>query len=495
MARPLILPLQWRQLHQTFCPQARTLRHGAQACTARAVTNSNTTTLKRPFHTTQTRSAIRPSRKAPSVRKQPRNGNSEGVFEGPGGLKLDRDGFWNAYCGAHVEPTVAEFKQFTRQLYERFSHVMPPGVNLATFASVGEQLIRLSHSQLPSASLIRSISIDVDAVYRISLVLGELQTGRYIYQWTLTGCAKANSRRAVVDLVRRYMDMKNVDIYRDNEYIARVRDLALKDEFPHAIMLYAKLLIWRGEKTQAARLLEQKILPYLQPTRRRPPHWEDIMLVDSFDSPWRMYAIAVEQERGLEGIQSATRRAALEFHDPVAMTDYAVTVLETEAPDKYETYETYVAAAALSGHTPACFYLANLYYRISQGEFTTEAERSAKAREEANVTRSAWLRPFEPIANWVYTMFNQPMDRKTYRMLAMDWYELAFDKGNSEAGYILAMLFREDGDMEKSRVMYKLTAKLGLPTSLSRKSLVEMRDRWEDRTFNPGLPPKLLRIT
>ncbi|KAJ5383389.1 hypothetical protein N7517_001300 [Penicillium concentricum] len=493
MARPLILPLQWRQLHQALSHKAH-LRHGAQACT-RVVTNSNTTTLKRPFHTTQTRSAIRPSRKAPSVRKQPTNGQFENVFEGPGGLKLDRDGFWNAFCGKHVEPTLAEFKQFTRQLYERSSRIIPPGVNLATFASVGEQLIRLSHSQLPSASLVRSISVDVDAVYRISLVLGELQTGRYIYQWTLTSCAKANSRRAMVDLVSRYMETKNVDIYRDNECIARVRDLALKDEFPHAIMLYAKLLIWRGEKTQAARLLEQKILPYLQPTRIRPPHWEDIMLLDSFDSPWRMYAVAVEQERGLEGIQSATRRAALEFHDPVAMTDYAVTLLETEAPDKYETYETYVAAAALLGHTPACFYLANLYYRISQGEFTTEAERSAKDREEANAARSAWLRPFEPIANWVYTMFNQPMDRKTYRMLAMDWYELAFDKGNNEAGYILAMLLREDGDMEKSREMYKLTAKMGLPTSLSRKSLVEMRDKWEDRTFNPGLPPKLLRLT
>ncbi|KAJ5164632.1 uncharacterized protein N7500_006462 [Penicillium coprophilum] len=515
MARPLISPLQWRQLHQALFPKAYASGHGAQACTARAVTNSNTTTLKRPFHTTPTRSAIRPSRKAPSVRKQLRN---DDVFEGPGGLKLDRDGFWNAYCGAHVEPTMVEFKQFTRQLYERFTHVMPPGVNMATFASVGEQLIRLSHSQGPSASLVRSISIgkfkfwvkgygfnyailtmqfaiDVDAVYRIAIILGELQTGRYIYQWALTSCAKANSRRALVDLVSRYMQTKNVDIYRDNEYIARVRDLALKDEFPHAIMLYAKLLIWRGENAQAARLLEQKILPYLQPTRIRPPHWEDIMLVDKFDSPWRMYAVAVEKERGLEGIQSATRRAALEFHDPVAMTDYAVTVLETEALDKYETYEAFMAAAALAGHSPACFYLANYYYRISQGEFTTEAERNAKQREEAHASRETWLRPFEPITNWVYTVFNQPMDRKTYRMLAMDWYELAFDKGNNEAGYILAMLFREDGDMEKSREVYNLTAKRGLPTSLSKKSLVEMKDKWEDRTFNPGLPPKLLRIT
>lgn len=83
----------------------------------------------------------------------------ENVLVARGGVKLDRDGFWNGYCIAHVEPTLAEFKQFTRQLYETYSFMLPPGVNLATFGSVGEQLIRLSHSQRPSASLVRSISI------------------------------------------------------------------------------------------------------------------------------------------------------------------------------------------------------------------------------------------------------------------------------------------------------------------------------------------------
>ncbi|KAJ5405622.1 hypothetical protein N7465_006906 [Penicillium sp. CMV-2018d] len=495
MARPLISPLQWRQLNQALCPTAHTLRHHrAQACTARAVTNSNTTTSKRPFHTTQTRSAIRPSRKAPSVRKEARQGVPRNVLVARGGVKLDRDGFWNSYCTAHVEPTLAEFKQFTRQLYETYQNLIPPGVNVATFGSVGEQLIRLSHSQLPSASLVRSISIDVDAVYRIALILADLQKGQFVYQWALTSCAKANSRRALVELVNRYIDTEGVDIYQNTECIAKVKDLALKDEFPHAMMLYAKLLIWRGENAEAARLLEQKILPYLQTTRKRPPLWEDIKMLDNFDSPWRMYAVAVEKEEGLAGIQRATRRAALEFHDPVAMTDYAISVLETEATNKYEVYESYMSAAALAGHTPACFHLANFYYRTFQGEFTTEAERNAKGREEANAARSALLRRFEPIANWVYTLFNQPMDRETYRMLAMDWYELAFDKGNNEAGYILAMLFREDGNMEKSREVYNLTAKMGFPDSLSKKSLVEMRDKWEDQTFNPGLPPKLLSL-
>lgn len=347
---------------------------------------------------------------------------------------------------------------------------------------------------LNGSVLIMHFVIDVDAIYRISILLADLQKGHHVYQWALTGCAKAHSRRAIVHLVNRYISTPGVDIYRNTEGIAQVKDLALKDEFPHAIMLYAKLLIWRGENTEAARLLEQKILPYLQPTSKYPSLWEDIKMLDNFDSPWRMYAVAVEKEQGLEGIQKATRRAALEFHDPVAMTDYAISVLETEATNKYEVYESYMAAAALAGHTPACFHLANFYYRTSQGEFTTEAEINAKEREEANAARSALLRRFEPIANWVYTLFNQPKDRETYRMLAMDWYELAFDKGNSEAGYILAMLFREDGNMEKSREVYKITAEKGLPTSLSKKSLVEMRDKWEDQTFNPGLPPKLLRL-
>ncbi|KGO49276.1 Tetratricopeptide-like helical [Penicillium expansum] len=380
-------------------------------------------------------------------------------------------------------------------MYEAYQDQLPPGVNLATFASVGEQLIKLSHSQFPSASLVRSISIDVDAVYRIAVALADLQKGHYVYQWALTSCAKANSRRALVELVNRYIDTEGVDIYRNTECIAKVKDLALKDEFPHAIMLYAKLLIWRGENAEAARLLEQRILPYIQPTRKHPGLWEDIKLSNNFDSPWRMYAVAVEQEQGLAGIQRATHRAALEFHDPTAMADYAISALETEAPNKYEVYESYMSAAAVGGHTPACLHIANFYYRTFQGEFATEAERNAKKREEANAARNALLQRFEPIANWVYTLFNQPMDHMAYRMLAMEWYELAFDKGSSEAGYILAMLFREEGDMEKSREVYNLTAQKGLPTTVPKKGLVEMRDKWEDQTFQPGLPPKLLRLS
>ncbi|CAG8287333.1 unnamed protein product [Penicillium nalgiovense] len=497
MARPLILPLQWRQLHQALCPKAHTLRHnGVQAC-ARAVTNSNTTTSKRPFHNTQARSAVGPPRRSPSVRMQERKGTgavSGDVLVTSNGQGLDRDGFWNRYCVAHVEPTLAEFKEFTRQMYETYDYLLPPGVNMATFGSVGEQLIRLSHSRFPSASLIRSISVDADAVYRISFVLRTLSKGRYIYQWALTGCAKAHSRRALVDLVNQYINIEGVDIYRNSEPIAQIKDLALKDEFPQAIMLYAKLLIWRGEHGQAARLLEQKILPYLQPVSTPPPLWEDIKLLDDFESPWRMYAIAVEKEQGLQGILNATRRAALEFHDPLAMTDYAISVLETDEPHKYEVYESYMAAAALGQHPLACFYLANLYYRISQGEFTTEAERDAKKREATYAQRRAWLRRFEPIEKWVNTLFNQPLDRKSYRILAMDWYELAFDMGNNESGYILALLLREDGEMERSREVYNLTAQMGLPTSLSKKGLKLMEDKWEDQTFKPGPPPQLLRL-
>jgi hypothetical protein len=176
---------------------------------------------------------------------------------------------------------------------------------------------------------------DVDAVYRIAFVLRTLSKGPYIYEWALTGCAKAHSRRALVDLVNQYISIEGVDIHRNTEPIAQIKDLALKDEFPHAIMLYARLLIWRGENGQAARLLEQKILPYLQPVKNPPPLWEDIKLLDDFESPWRMYAIAVEKEQGLRGILNATRRAAVEFHDPLAMTDYAISALETDEPHRY----------------------------------------------------------------------------------------------------------------------------------------------------------------
>jgi len=156
MAKPHS-PLLWRQIHQTLSPTSHTLRT-AQTCTALSSHNS---TPRRPFHTTQTRSAS--ARQTPSLRRAARN-NLPGNIDFPydvNGLKLDREGFWWGHINADVNTMLKEFEEVAHILYDisEGTTIMPPGVNFTTFKSVGEHLIRLSHSHPPTAANVRSISI------------------------------------------------------------------------------------------------------------------------------------------------------------------------------------------------------------------------------------------------------------------------------------------------------------------------------------------------
>lgn len=289
----------------------------------------------------------------------------------------------------------------------------------------------------------------------------------------------------------RYLNLEQVDIHRNNEWIALVKDFALVDEFPPAIMLYAKLLTWRGENAAAAELLEQKILPYIKPTSVRPSPWEDLTMKALLDSPLRMYGLAIAEAQGVEGAKNAMRRAALEFNEPIALTELASIQLESE---DWDLYEQYMSLAAVGPYGPACLYLANFYYRISQGEIPTQEERDRK-RQEENSAGQLRTRLFGPLFKRIDKAINKPMDRETYRRLAIEWYALAVELDQNEARFILAMLWREDGFIEKSRVLFDEFIQLGLPSSVPKKGLLEMEDQWNDPTFNPGLPPKLLKLS
>jgi hypothetical protein len=76
-------------------------------------------------------------------------------------LSVDRDGFWWGALSADVNIMLGEFEEAAHILYEMSNemNLIPPGVNFATFKSVGEQVIRKSHSELPSAKSVRTISI------------------------------------------------------------------------------------------------------------------------------------------------------------------------------------------------------------------------------------------------------------------------------------------------------------------------------------------------
>lgn len=61
-------------------------------------------------------------------------------------------------AGGGVKET-KEFQAKVKETYEAASGMLPSGVGLTTFKSVGEQLIKAAYSAGPSAAAIQSISI------------------------------------------------------------------------------------------------------------------------------------------------------------------------------------------------------------------------------------------------------------------------------------------------------------------------------------------------
>ncbi|KAJ5317219.1 hypothetical protein N7508_001727 [Penicillium antarcticum] len=544
MAKPSLSPAQWRQACRAINPNVHGVCDTRLSARAAPAINNVTaaTTTKRPFYTTQPRS-IAGGRKTPHLHNGSLQRATSRVLKSKQGVHLDRDGFFNLKSGADVAKVVREFQDSVKETYEAASSILPPGIGLTSFKSVGERLLKAIHAGHPSAAAIQSISIgnfcsypsfettvgdkstdqwnfpviDVDAVYRI----GHVVAGRnFVFrEWIQSACAKAGSRRAVVFLVSRYMRLDGIDIHRNNEWTTQVQELALKEDFPPALLVWAELLTWRGQTKEASKILEERVLPFVQSTRSIPKPWTDLTLDGTVSSPWRLYALANADDT--EKVKEAINRAALEFGEPVALTELAIdalanrqvgddfikTFMDTDknAWEAFEKYEQYMSMAATAGHDKACFYLANWYYLISQGWIDSPEARATKIRtRDWEMSRQDdWNNPWKKynpffLIPMFFSRWNKPMERSEYRKLSMDWHELALQRGdNPSSALILALLFREDGLMDESRKMYDQAAAFGLPMVLPRKGLIELEDNWDNPEYTPPMKKiavKLMRL-
>ncbi|CAG8931720.1 unnamed protein product [Penicillium salamii] len=485
MAKPPHSPLLWRRINQS-------LSHPRPAFIAKLEPSTlcHRGASSRPFHTTPIRAG---PRKTPALRRAAAR-NIPGGFSLPhttrNGQRLDRDGFWWAKIKTDVNVCLREFDGIANDLYELTSRkkMMPPGVSFKTFKTVAEQLIRLSHSEHASRSNIKTISTDVDAVYRIGACLYPLKLGPTIKEWAMSACAKAKSRRAVVELVNKYIELETVDIHRNTEWIATVKDLALIDEFPPAVLLYAKILTWRGENETAAQLLEEKILPYIRPSPRVSDcYFTDVTVGNMMDSPLRLYGLAIAQTKGFDEVSKVMERAALEFYEPIALTELAITKLEV---DDFDRYEELMSMGAAAGYGKACFYLANYYLRVSLGEFLTRQEREALTRVEP----TGWAKTFEPFTLWLDSIVNKPWSRLIYRELALDWYAVAEATGNQTASLIQAMVQREKGDKEGARKIFDRINLERLSSELPAKAIKTLEAGWDDPDLKYEYPIKFMPL-
>lgn len=277
------------------------------------------------------------------------------------------------------------------------------------------------------------------------------------------------------------------------------------------MILHAKILGMRGEYEQAFELMEKRVLPFLQPTRRKPSLFHDIAMGGVFESPWRVYALLqasydaqFDSPESRQKSDDATRIAALEYNEPEALIEYASLMMNEK---NYDKYEECMCKAATFGEPNAILYIANYYYHIFHGRYPTAGERVALAKAEAEglpqptiptppSTSETKSNPtiFTAAFDWASSFFNQSIPREDYRKLAMDWYALGYHSGIPQATFMLALMAREQGDeLDGSIFMDHASQDLEKDPEFAKK-IQELRDNWYDPKYVPRLSSKMLAV-
>ncbi|KAJ5693224.1 hypothetical protein N7462_002647 [Penicillium macrosclerotiorum] len=505
MSRPSAALQQWLKIRQTLSAHNPAVLNysanyhsvpSAKPLTLTTTSNGISVT-RRSFHSTPTRNAKPNSRPAPRLRSKTRETQTARGIGKAGAEHVSHQGMFMPRLEGNREQGLLWFEQHADSIYDAAVQdgYLPSAISLATFKDVGTKLIRASVSDKPNVQAIRKISVDVDTVFRIGFLIS---SNSWLREWILTSCAMAKARLAVVMTQARLI--KWTQAPPRNEWTELVEQLA-KEGYPPAIALHAKILGLRGKYEEAFKLLENEVLPYLSPTRRTKPIFEDITVSKLVDSPWRTYALLHEAYNDLHDspdsrrkADEATRIAALDYNDPDALAEYASIMMNEKNLDMYEQC---MSRAAGAGHAKACFFLANFYYLTYHGVYPTNAERAAGQSaatnapapdDDAALNPSFWKAPRQ----WLSSLTSPFLARTQYRQLALEWYMLARAYKDHNAAFMLALLSREMGMVEEGAAIL-LESEQHLDASFTQR-IQDLKANWDDPKYVPSVPKKILAV-
>ncbi|KAJ5643171.1 uncharacterized protein N7484_005678 [Penicillium longicatenatum] len=470
----------------------------------------------RPFHSTSSKQAKpRPAPAANRARDKKRQHESFRV-NWSAGRRTEKDvnhGGMFFGCLSDVKEGLVGPVEWMLQKHEKESRwayaaairdgLIPSAISESTYRDVGTQLIKAAYAMEPDRHVIRKISTDVDAVFRIGWMVSA--DHQFLRGWHITACGLAGAALPCVISARSTI----TDTYapaKNNSQLDALFDLA-KTGYPPAILLQAKIMYMRGEYEAAAKLLEEKMFPFLSPTARKPIPFEDIILGGLLDEPYRLYALIQATLGEMHNSQEhrnksdeAIRIAALEYNDPTALVEYASLMMNQ---NNLEMYEECMSKAATAGLGKACLYLANFYYLTYQGVYPTRGEQKPT---QANPNPAANWKPIEidskaeiaQLSSWqsimrnVKSSLNRSMSRADYHLLAYEWYHLATGHGESKGTFMCALLSRELDMMHDGRLLLEASDMDHDP--IYAKKMAELKNNWYNKDYEPSVPKKMLPV-
>lgn len=401
--------------------------------------------------------------------------------------------------------------------YAKRSGHLPSYLSLKKCYEVSGKLLQAAYTVPPSAQAIRSISKDVETVWKIGTVMGG---GPQFQAWVTTAAAEAGSEPALLYIAA--LSVQKSFVPPSNPVFKRLEYLAIEKKFPSAIILQAKVLGLRGQFAEGVALIE-KVMEDIYPTRLPPSPADDILLGGQIPPPWEVYAWLRESLGDHSATDEIVKVAALNYQDPQALIRYAQ--IRKLAGD-LEMYEECMSRAARAGNVEACRKLANFYYLTFHGRFPRRGERiqekpvqeetqanpNAEDTGKTKKTKRKEVRQQQPkrpasaappenaTKKNLPTIYNNLRDRvlhllgrchppEHYSMLAYNWYQLAAFNHCPKAAFVYAILCRE---REDNLVEGFELLQVAFQEDSLRAKAKELMDKWEDESYEPKIPVKLL---
>ncbi|KAL3460472.1 hypothetical protein BJX64DRAFT_185764 [Aspergillus heterothallicus] len=355
--------------------------------------------------------------------------------------------------------------------------IIDKSVTPSKFKHVAKVLLENASSRPSSKEAIdevaRDSGLDVDTIFEIGRAVA--RDDKILAHWVITACTLAGARMALFLTATQYLrgchDHSNV-LYATSTispartpFLDKIQALATRPDVKgfdnrdlRAMLIHAKVLGLQRRFTPALALVEE-VLQRIQPTRMEMKANKDLTVSSRIEPPWELYLWLKRASSGtskgksncygpdepLEGLSEeeidVLRRGAVNYLDPVALQLYADLMRQQ---GDFKKYEEYMGQAAAAGNRDASRKLANLYFLISSqqhprpGESVVSLEAGSEAAERPKGFPARILSYFKP------RLLSE------YRALAMEWYRVAWAAGCVRSGLNLAILFRQDGDIEGS---------------------------------------------
>ena len=256
--------------------------------------------------------------------------------------------------------------------------------------------------------------------------------------WVIQRLADAGEPISVIYLVNQLLRFTGP--IKKTPTVAKLESIAMKGEIPQAMVVHG-LILQRGNRMEEAISWFEKAMTVSKPVT--PTQSIDALLFFKIPQAWKAYGSAKSDMGDLESARKAVAVGAFEYDNEIA---YSLLAPDALRAGDLEKYEQCLTKAAMGDDPKSCYELGNLYLATY---LANERRNSTRLGEESSSPQDA-----------IYCgAFSKKYKIHEYRKLAVEWYEVAIAGGYSRAAIVMALMLRDERELDKGLEYLSLAKK------------------------------------